>query len=79
MVAMSPELALVDPGLACDARTALPEGEDTLARLELLVRAHRILARRTRAVSHDTAGGPLRRVTLKSRSRLEGARIDSSA
>jgi hypothetical protein len=43
---LSPELALVDAELADDARSALPQGEDTLARLELLVRAHRIVVSR---------------------------------
>jgi hypothetical protein len=38
---VSPELALVDPQLADVARSRLPQ-EDTLARIELLVRAHRI-------------------------------------
>jgi hypothetical protein len=47
---ISPELALVDPGLGEDARSSLPHSDDTLARLELLVRAHRIAASREQAI-----------------------------
>jgi hypothetical protein len=43
---LSPELALVDSVLAEDARSRLPQGSDTLARLELLVRAQRLAASR---------------------------------
>jgi hypothetical protein len=45
---LSPELALVDAVLGEDARSTLPPGDDTIARIELLTRAHRILAARTR-------------------------------
>ena len=43
---VSPELALVDSQLAEIARSSLPQ-EDTLARIELLVRAHRIFDSRS--------------------------------
>jgi hypothetical protein len=56
---MSPELALVDATLASDARCALPKGDDTLARLELLVRAHRILQTRW-----SNGARPLRRLAI---------------
>jgi hypothetical protein len=48
--AVSPELALVDPALAEHARSWLPQPDDTLARFELLVRAHRIAASREQEV-----------------------------
>jgi hypothetical protein len=51
---VSPELALVDPHLAHDARSALPQ-EDTLARIELLVRAHRIADSRAGSSKHDAS------------------------
>ena len=41
---MSPELALVDPVLGEQARAWLPQPDDTLERVERLVRAHRIAA-----------------------------------
>jgi len=43
---VSPELALVDHALAESARATLPKPDDTLARVELLVRASRISAAR---------------------------------
>src|SRR5436309_1007429 len=46
---LSPELALVDPSLGAHARSSLPQSDDTLARLELLVRAHRITVSRAQA------------------------------
>jgi hypothetical protein len=57
---ISPELALVDPGLGEDARSSLPHSDDTLARLELLVRAHRIAASREQKVlgTQASAGTP---------------------
>ena len=53
----TPELALVDDGLAVAARSALPE-VDTLARIELLVRAHRIAASRAAARAEPPAARP---------------------
>jgi hypothetical protein len=44
--AITPELALVDERLSERVRAALPRSDDTLARIELLVRAHRIVAAR---------------------------------
>jgi hypothetical protein len=43
---LTPELALVDHELREEARAMLPASDDTLARVELLVRAHRITASR---------------------------------
>jgi hypothetical protein len=43
----SPELALVDPVLAAELRANLPNADDTLSRIELLVRSNRILISRT--------------------------------
>ena len=45
---VSPELALVDPVLAEHARSWLPHPDDTLARVERIVRAQRIAASRAR-------------------------------
>ena len=45
-VAVTPELALVDLELAAEARSVLPRPDDTLARIELLVRASRIASSR---------------------------------
>jgi hypothetical protein len=45
-VALTPELALVDLELAAEARSSLPRSDDTLARIELLVRASRIAGSR---------------------------------
>lgn len=54
---VSPELALVDPVLAERARSWLPEREDTLVRLERLVRARRIAA--SRAGQAESLGIPV--------------------
>jgi hypothetical protein len=53
---VSPELALVDPALAEHARSWLSNPEDTLTRVERLVRAHRIAA--SRAVRAEVLGIP---------------------
>ncbi len=53
----TPELALVDTQLAVAARSALPE-VDTLAQIELLVRAHRIAASRSAARAEPPAAPP---------------------
>lgn len=45
---VSPELALVDPALAEHARSWLPLPDDTLARVERMIQAHRIAASRAR-------------------------------
>ena len=45
---VSPELALVDPALAEHARSWLPHPDDTLERIERIVRAQRIAASRAR-------------------------------
>jgi len=45
---VSPELALIDHAFAESARATLPKPDDTLARVELLVRANRISAARER-------------------------------
>jgi hypothetical protein len=57
---VSPELALVDPQLADVARSTLPQ-EDTLARIELLVRAHRIFDSRS-LVRAEPHAAPTERV-----------------
>lgn len=49
--AVTPELALVDLELAAEARSNLPRPDDTLARIELLVRASRIAASRAPVTS----------------------------
>lgn len=49
--AVSPELVLVDLDLAREARSCLPNPDDTLARVALLVRASRIAADRACAVA----------------------------
>jgi hypothetical protein len=48
---VSPELALVDQALGDRERSSLPQSDDTLGRLELLVRAHRIAVARDQPVS----------------------------
>jgi hypothetical protein len=53
--ALSPELALVDFDLAAEARESLPKADDTLARVELLVRANRIAAERARVAASPSA------------------------
>lgn len=56
----TPELALVDARLAAAARSTLPE-VDTLAQIELLVRAHRIAASRSSGrVERETVPPPTR-------------------
>jgi hypothetical protein len=55
---VSPELALVDPAVAEHARSELPRADDTLARIELLVRARRIAA--SRAMQAEAAPAPAR-------------------
>ena len=57
---VSPELALVDPQLADVARSTLSQ-EDTLARIELLVRAHRIFDSRS-LVRAEPHAAPTERV-----------------
>jgi hypothetical protein len=52
---LSPELVLVDGKIATGARSLLPQGEDTLARIELLIRAHRIVEARRAPVGADSA------------------------
>ena len=47
---VSPELALVDPVLAERTRAWLPEPEDTLERVERMIRSQRIAASRTRRI-----------------------------
>lgn len=50
-VCITPELALVDPALADHARSWLPQPDDTLERIERIVRANRIAASRTRQMA----------------------------
>src|SRR5690242_15861240 len=52
---VTPELALVDPDLGEWVRSSLPGSDDTISRLELLVRAHRISASRERETVVRTA------------------------
>lgn len=54
---MSPELALVDPVLGEQARAWLPQPDDTLERVERIVRAHRM------AASSEPWTQPSRRLT----------------
>jgi hypothetical protein len=65
---VSPELALVDQALGDRERSSLPQTDDTLGRLELLVRAHRIavardqpVSTRARRSSHDALDGHVTR------------------
>ena len=54
----SPELVLVDAACAEVERSRLPRPDDTLARLELLVRSHRIVEARTRVALPEPASAP---------------------
>jgi len=61
---VSPELALVDPALAEQARSRLPQPDDTLARTALLVRGHRLAVSRSGALAVgelETIGPALQR------------------
>src|SRR5690348_5949939 len=56
---MTPELVLVDVRLAEEARAVLPSPDDTLARIEMLVRANRIVLSRRAASPSQVPRRPL--------------------
>jgi hypothetical protein len=74
---VSPELALVDPQLADVARSVLPH-EDTLGRIELLVRAHRIADSRAAGSSVQQARPPAA-VSARRRSRHRRSAVAAGA